>query len=121
MSYEKLDLQPFFDKIDELKPKFFQRLQKAIAIPSVSADETLRPKVVEMANFLVDELKNLNFYDIQLKDLGIQPEPVIDKNLKLPPIVLARFGNDDSKKTVLVYGHYDVQPALKEDLSLIHI
>ncbi|KAG7664781.1 dug1 [[Candida] subhashii] len=113
--YEKLPLDPFFKTIDELKPKFIDRLRKAIAIPSVSSDEGLRPQVVAMAHFLVDELKTLGFHDIQLKELGTQPPPVVDANLQLPPIVLGRFGNDPAKKTVLVYGHYDVQPALKED------
>lgn len=115
MSFEKLPLEPLFAKIDELKPQFIDRLAKAIAIPSVSGDEVLRPRVVDMAAFLVNELTNLGFSDIQLKDLGTQPPPVADVNLQLPPIVLARFGNDASKKTVLVYGHYDVQPALKDD------
>jgi Cys-Gly metallodipeptidase DUG1 len=115
MSYEKLPLEAFYQTIDELKPKFLERLQKAIAIPSVSSDEDLRPKVVEMAHFLVGELTELGFTDIQLKELGTQPEPVVNKSLQLPPIVLGRFGQDPKKKTVLVYGHYDVQPALKED------
>lgn len=115
MSYEKLPLEPLFNKIEELKPKFIERLAKAIAIPSVSSDESLRPKVVEMSAFLVNELTNLGFEDIQLKDLGIQPPPVINKELQLPPIVLARYGNDSAKKNVLVYGHYDVQPASLED------
>lgn len=115
MSFERLALEPLFAKIDELKPAFLDRLAKAIAIPSVSADETLRPRVVDMAAFLVNELTALGATDIQLKDLGKQPPPVADPNLQLPPIVLARFGTDPAKKTVLVYGHYDVQPALKDD------
>lgn len=115
MSFERLELEPLFAKIDELKPQFIERLRKAIAIPSVSSDESLRPKVVDMAGFLVNELTALGFSDIQLKDLGKQPPPVADPELLLPPIVLARFGNDAAKKTVLVYGHYDVQPAGLED------
>ncbi|CAI5759717.1 unnamed protein product [Candida verbasci] len=115
MSYEKLPLDEFYKTIDELKPQFIQRLKKAIAIPSVSSDENLRPKVVDMAHFLVDELKALGAQDIQLKELGVQPPPVSNPNIKLPPIVLGRFGNDSNKKTILVYGHYDVQPAAKED------
>ena len=35
--------------------------------------------------------------------------------LDLPPILLGKYGNDPLKKTVLVYGHYDVQPAKKND------
>lgn len=115
MSFEKLELEPLFAKIDELKPAFIERLSKAVAIPSVSSDELLRPKVVDMAAFLVGELTTLGFTDIQLKDLGKQPPPVANPDLQLPPIVLARLGSDPAKKTVLVYGHYDVQPALKED------
>ncbi|KAL3234970.1 hypothetical protein RNJ44_02758 [Nakaseomyces bracarensis] len=113
------DLKPTFDKIfskiDELKPEFIDMLAKAIAIPAVSSDESLRPKVVEKAHFLADHLKKLGFQDIQLKELGTQPPPVQDPNLQLPPIVLARYGNDPAKKTLLVYGHYDVQPAQLED------
>jgi len=32
------------------------------------------------------------------------------KTLKLPRILLGTYGNDPNKKTILVYGHYDVQP-----------
>ena len=35
--------------------------------------------------------------------------------LPLPPIILGELGNDAKKKTLLVYGHMDVQPALVED------
>ncbi|SCU95501.1 LADA_0G15962g1_1 [Lachancea dasiensis] len=104
-----------FAKIDELKPRFIDRLAKAVAIPAVSADESLRPMVVKKAHFLRDELEKLGFQDIQLKDLGVQPPPVENPKLPLPPVVLARYGNDPAKKTVLVYGHYDVQPAALED------
>jgi nonspecific dipeptidase len=35
--------------------------------------------------------------------------------LPLPPALLGTLGKDPEKKTVLVYGHLDVQPALKSD------
>ncbi|ODV93261.1 hypothetical protein PACTADRAFT_46529 [Pachysolen tannophilus NRRL Y-2460] len=114
MSVEET-LKPLFKEIETLKPNFIERLKTAVSIPSVSGDESLRPRVFEMADFLKRELTKLGAHDIQLRDLGIQPPPVNDPSLKLPPIVLARYGDDSSKKTVLVYGHYDVQPALKED------
>ncbi|KAH7676157.1 CNDP dipeptidase [Aphelenchoides avenae] len=37
------------------------------------------------------------------------------KTLKLPPVLFATLGNDPKKKTLLVYGHLDVQPAHKSD------
>jgi Cys-Gly metallodipeptidase DUG1 len=60
-------------------------------------------------------LTKLGAQDIQLRELGTQPPPVANPNLQLPPVILSRFGSDPSKKTILIYGHYDVQPALKED------
>lgn len=35
--------------------------------------------------------------------------------LDLPPVLFGKFGNDKHKKTVLIYGHLDVQPAAKQD------
>lgn len=35
--------------------------------------------------------------------------------LKLPPVILGTLGNDPRKPTVCIYGHLDVQPALKSD------
>lgn len=115
MSYEKLPLEPLFAKIEELKDSFISRLETAVAIKSVSGDESLRPQVFKMGEFLKSQLETLGFHDIQMRDLGIQPPPVSDPKLPLPPIVLGRYGSDPSKKTVLVYGHYDVQPAQIED------
>ncbi|KAG7691773.1 hypothetical protein KL930_005069 [Ogataea haglerorum] len=108
-------IKPLFAQIDKLKPEYVNRLAQAVAIPSVSSDESLRPQVFAMADFLKKQLESLGAEDIQLRDLGTQPPPVADPKLQLPPIVLARFGKNPAKKTVLVYGHYDVQPALLED------
>jgi len=37
--------------------------------------------------------------------------------IPLPPILLASIGNNPSKKTVLVYGHLDVQPGKKVKMT----
>lgn len=83
-----------------------------MAIPSVSADAEHRPEVVKMAHWTVDQLKALGAHDIELRELGLQEGT---EDLQLPPVVLAKYGNDASKKNILIYGHLDVQPALKED------
>lgn len=82
-----------------------------MAIPSVSAEDERRPEVVKMGEFLASELKSLGA-EVELRPLGKQPHK---EHLDLPPVVVARYGNDSKKRTILVYGHYDVQPALMED------
>lgn len=64
-----------------------------------------------MGKFLAGELKNLGA-EVELRELGKQPHK---EHLDLPPVVIGRYGNDPNKRTILVYGHYDVQPAGKED------
>lgn len=64
-----------------------------------------------MSQFLVSELEALGAH-VELRHLGKEPGR---EHLELPPVVLARYGNDKNKRTILVYGHYDVQPASKED------
>ena len=61
-----------------------------------------------MAEFLIDELKSLGAINVETRDPGTQDFNGL--TLQLPPIVLATVGNDPAKKTILVYGHYDVQP-----------
>lgn len=60
-----------------------------------------------MSEFLVDELKALGA-SVETRDLGKQDWH--GQELDLPPIVLATVGTNPEKKTILVYGHYDVQP-----------
>lgn len=104
-------LDGFFSQVDTLTPKFIERLAAAVAIPSISAEDARRPDVVRMAHFLEEELKGLGA-EVELRELGKQHGK---DNLDLPPVVLARYGNDKNKRTILVYGHYDVQPADKSD------
>lgn len=37
------------------------------------------------------------------------------QTLPVAPVLLAELGNSPAKKTVCIYGHYDVQPASKSD------
>ena len=105
------NLEPYFKQVDALSETFIDRLRRAVAIPSVSADPERRKDVFRMGDFLATELERLGA-EVQKRPLGKQPGK---PELELPPVVIARYGNDKSKRTILVYGHYDVQPALMED------
>ncbi|OCK75665.1 CNDP dipeptidase [Lepidopterella palustris CBS 459.81] len=104
-------LDAYFKEVDSMSDHFIERLRKAVAIPSVSAEDERRPEVVKMGKWLAAELKSLGAH-VELRELGKQPHK---EHLDLPPVVVARYGNDTKKRTILVYGHYDVQPALMED------
>jgi hypothetical protein len=42
-------LKPYFEKVDELAESFIDRLRKAVAIPSISAEDARRPDVVKVS------------------------------------------------------------------------
>lgn len=51
---------------------------------------------------------------IELADVGKQ-KLADGSQIDLPPVILGTYGNDQTKKTVLIYGHLDVQPAQVSD------
>jgi acetylornithine deacetylase/succinyl-diaminopimelate desuccinylase-like protein len=85
--------------IEENKKRFLNELISLLKIPSVSADKAYRKDVLNTADFVLESLKKAGCDHVELcKTPGypiIYGEKIIDKNLP----------------TVLVYGHYDVQPA----------
>lgn len=74
---------------------------------SVSGDLTHREDVVKMAKFMEHQLKTLGV-QTRLEDLGTVTFE--GQEIKLPPAVLGKIGDDNQKKTILIYGHFDVQP-----------
>ena len=90
--------------IKDHKNRFLDELIELLKIPSVSADPTYKKEVLGTANFVLESLKKAGFDHVEIcKTPGypiIYGEKIIDKNLP----------------TVLVYGHYDVQPADPIDL-----
>ena len=106
-------MQKLFAAIDNNKLKFIENLRKAVAIKSVSAWPDTRGEITVMMKWMGDELKNLGAA-IEFVDPGIQTLPD-GSTLPLPPVLMGELGRDEKKKTLLVYGHLDVQPAAKED------
>ncbi|KIM92403.1 hypothetical protein PILCRDRAFT_122062 [Piloderma croceum F 1598] len=102
----------FIDFIDNNADKFIQRLADAVAIPSISGDASRRGDVVKMALFLDNQLKS---YGVETKLVDLGEHTLEGQQLKLPPAILGKIGTDPKKKTVLIYGHFDVQPAELSD------
>ncbi|XP_055603022.1 cytosolic non-specific dipeptidase [Uranotaenia lowii] len=106
-------LQKLFSHIDANQAKYIEALSEAVAIKSVSAWPDSRPEIFRMVNWVADRLKALGA-TIELADVGKQT--LSDgRVLDLPHVILGTLGNDPAKKTVVLYGHLDVQPAILED------
>lgn len=100
-------------QIDASKDGFIARLAEAVAIPSISGAAKHRPEVVRMAQWMAKSLEQVGCKNITFKELGKQT--LDGQEIGLPPVVFADYKAGANKKTILVYGHYDVQPALKSD------
>ncbi|CAL1717401.1 unnamed protein product [Somion occarium] len=98
--------------VDSHADDFIQRLSEAVAIPSVSTDPSRRGDVHRMALWLENQLKR---YGVQTRAVPLGQQEVEGKILEYPPAILGRIGDDSKKKTILIYGHFDVQPAEKSD------
>ncbi|KAI0320430.1 CNDP dipeptidase [Amylostereum chailletii] len=102
----------FLSYVDGNKDGFIKRLAAAVEIPSISGDPARRDDVFRMASFLESELQA---YGVETKRVDLGTHVMEGKELPLPPAILGRIGHDTSKKTILIYGHFDVQPAELSD------
>jgi acetylornithine deacetylase/succinyl-diaminopimelate desuccinylase-like protein len=90
--------------IDANQQKFLDELFELLRIPSVSTDSTKKGEIQKAANFLLDQLKSLNLNRVELFETPGNP------------IVYGEHCPHADKPTVLIYGHYDVQPSDPDDL-----
>ena len=91
--------------VDELMPQLVADLKRLTAIPSIAFDGFDKARVIEAHDLLV----------ALLRDAGVEQ---IDR-LDLPdtsPIIVASLPGPPGAPTVLLYAHYDVQPAGDESL-----
>ncbi|KAK9882385.1 hypothetical protein WA026_020908 [Henosepilachna vigintioctopunctata] len=107
------ELVKVFDTITKNKLKYIAKLREAVSIPSVSAWPDHRKYIDKMVKWTKERLEALGA-EVELKDIGMQHVPGVGE-IPLPKVVFGVLGKDPKKKTVLVYGHLDVQPAAKED------
>ncbi|PVV05132.1 hypothetical protein BB560_000354 [Smittium megazygosporum] len=105
-------LEKLYKYVEDNKQYMIDQLREVVAIPSVSAESGKRSEVIRMGHWLRDRLEKLGA-KTKLAELGNQE--VDGKTIPLPPVVLGQYGSDPNKKTITIYGHYDVQPAYKSD------
>lgn len=85
--------------LESNKDRFLQELIDLLKIPSVSTDASFKGDILKAADFLKNKLVEAGADNVEVCETGGYPivygEKIISKSLP----------------TVLVYGHYDVQPA----------
>jgi len=98
--------------IEENEGKFIENLREAVEIPSVSCWADTRNDCFKMVEWTEKRLKTLGF---TTKIHQQATHEVEGKTMQLPPILMGNLGKDPAKKTLLIYGHLDVQPAKLSD------
>lgn len=83
---------------DEHAEEFVEQLLDWLRIPSISTDPEYGEQTRHAAAWLADELRRIGMKTVEVMETEGHP------------IVYASHRVDDDKPTVLVYGHYDVQP-----------
>jgi len=97
--YFNSDDMKSIEYIKHNKQKYLNELFDLLRIPSVSADSKFKRDVRKAADFIVEKFKIAGVDTVELCETPGHP------------IVYAEKIIDSSKPTILVYGHYDVQPA----------
>ncbi len=85
--------------INENKDRFINELLDMLRIPSVSADPKFKQDVIRTAEFVKQRLIDAGADNVELVETAGYPVVYGEKMI------------DASLPTVIVYGHYDVQPA----------
>ena len=95
---QNFDMKNIQSYVNEHKDRFLNELIELLKIPSISADSAYKNDVINTAKAVMDSLEKAGCDKVELCETEGYPiiyaEKIIDKNLP----------------TVLVYGHYDVQP-----------
>lgn len=86
------------------KEDFIEQLKEFLRIPSISTIKEHKGDVLKAADWLAESLEKINMENVE----------IIETNGH--PIVYADWLHAEGKPTVLIYGHYDVQPADPLDL-----
>ncbi len=100
---EKRDLA--LNYAEQMKEQFLGELIDFIRIPSISTDPEKKEAMVSAANWLKNKLESIGMNNVRIFPT------------KGHPIVFAEcFCAESQAPTVLIYGHYDVQPVDPIDL-----
>ncbi len=97
-------MQKALDYAESHAQQFQDELNDLIRIPSISTDPAYKADVKQAADWLITHLQAM----------GLETE-LIEKVGHHPLVFAQWLGAGEQARTVLIYGHYDVQPAQTSD------
>jgi len=86
------------------RDRFLEDLKEVLTIPSISTSNDTKPEVLRAALWVADHLRGLGIENVEIMPTGGHP------------VVYGEWLKRPGAPTVLVYGHYDVQPPDPLDL-----
>jgi acetylornithine deacetylase/succinyl-diaminopimelate desuccinylase-like protein len=97
-------MHPAIDYIQERRTMFVDELKGFLRIPCVSTKSDHKPDMQKAAEWLGDQMRGMGLEHAEILPTGGHP------------VVYADWLHAPGKPTILIYGHYDVQPAEPLDL-----
>lgn len=97
-------MDQLLDYIEKNRARYLEELKEFIAIPSISTNAENKPDIARCAQWVADHLKSIGMGDARIYSTAGHP------------IVYAEWLGAPGKPTMLLYGHYDVQPVDPIDL-----
>jgi acetylornithine deacetylase/succinyl-diaminopimelate desuccinylase-like protein len=94
------EVQKALDYAHQNREKFLKELIDVLRIPSISTDAQYKGDVLRTAEWMADHLRRLGIENVEVM-------PTEGGH----PVVYGDYLKKPGAPTVLVYGHYDVQPA----------
>ena len=93
-------LQKALEFASQNNERFLAELKEVLAIPSISTDPEQKADMQKAAEWMASQLRTIGMNNVQIMPTGGHPVVYGDWN-----------GAGKSAPTVMIYGHYDVQPA----------
>ena len=90
--------------IEKDENRYLEELKEFVRIPSISADPEKAENMIDCANWVKGQLDNMGMYNTEIIET------------KRHPSVYGEWCKAEGKPTILIYGHYDVQPVDPVDL-----
>ncbi len=98
-----IPIDKFSNYIEENWQYFIEELKEFVSIPSISTLPAHKGDVLKTAQWLKQYFHKMNFHRVEIIDNGGHP------------FVFAEYKPDNPLLTLLIYGHYDVQPVDPEN------